>query len=131
KDKPRNMASLAYRYIKRAAARHLRKTKYIPPVNFSTLVSVNDEGEEEEFEIVDVLADIENQMIEQERVKEKVALLSKGDQRRKMILNAWASGEYNDLELARVLAHSYGGQINTHRIFIRRFRIECQQRLFD
>lgn len=92
---------------------------------------IDKDGSEVEFEVEDVLANVEAEVIERETVNEKAALLAKGDSRRLAILTAWSNGEFNDLELARALACSFGGKIDTHRTFIKRFRIECQERLAD
>lgn len=90
----------------------------------------DDEGNEITLEVQDVLADVENSIIEQETIKEKVALLAKGDSRRVAILKAWIDGETNDLKLAKELAETFPATAESgHRRFIQRFRIECQKRL--
>jgi len=108
-----------------------RRTRKLVPITLDKPIYIDKDGDEVEFEVEDVLANVEDGIIERESVNEKVALLAKGDSRRMAILNAWADGEFNDLELSRVLAHSFGGQENTHRKFIQRFRIECQERLLN
>lgn len=108
-----------------------RRTRKLVTMTMDKPVYIDKDGEEIEFEVEDVLANVEAGVIERESVDEKAALLAKGDSRRLAILTAWTNGEFNDLELARVLAHSFGGKIDSHRTFVKRFRIECQERLAD
>lgn len=88
------------------------------------------DGSETFIEVPDVLADVENIIIEDESIKEKVALLAKGDQRRMVILKAWIDGEFNDTKLAKDLATLFPDvKESGHRRFIQRFREECKGRL--
>ncbi|MCG5252579.1 hypothetical protein [Brevibacillus agri] len=70
----------------------------------------------------DVLANVEDQAI----VKEKIALLAKGDSRKEAILLAWSDGLYNDSALSVLLAQRFGGKPESHRQAIKRFRAYCQ-----
>lgn len=115
--------------IKEKADYLARRTRKLVTMTMDKPLYIDKDGEEVEFEVADVLANVEADIIEQESVNEKAALLAKGDSRRMAILTAWSNGEFNDLELARALACSFGGKIDSHRTFIKRFRIECQERL--
>lgn len=88
------------------------------------------DGSEIYLEVPDVLADVENKIIEDEKIKEMVALLAKGDRRREMILKAWMEGEYNDSRLAKELAAAFPGiKESGHRRAIQRFEKECRELL--
>lgn len=111
---------------RRAAARHLKRTGYESPKMFSEMASENREDEEEvEYEPIDVLADVESEVIN----KETVTLLAEGDCRRKKVLEGWALGNTNDSQISRSLARSFGGNADSHRKFVQRFRTSCQDKL--
>ncbi|MDN9010027.1 hypothetical protein [Brevibacillus laterosporus] len=77
----------------------------------------------------DILADIESTVIDRESIKEKIALLAKGDLRKQAILLAWSDGFYNDSSLSELLAQLFGGKPESHRRAITRFRAFCQAAL--
>lgn len=88
-----------------------------------------DGNEESTYEIEDVLANVENTVIGNHAVKEKVALLAQGDYRKETVLNAWINGTTNDSEISRALACAIGGNESGHRSFVKRFRTHCRQQL--
>ena len=88
-----------------------------------------DGNEETSYEIEDVLANVENIVIGNDAVKEKVALLAQGDYRKETVLNAWINGNTNDSEISRALACAIGGNESGHRSFVKRFRTHCRQQL--
>ena len=88
-----------------------------------------DGNEETTYEIEDVLANVENTVIGNHAVKEKVALLAQGDYRKETVLNAWINGNTNDSEISRALACAIGGNESGHRSFVKRFRTYCRQQL--
>ena len=88
-----------------------------------------DGNEESTYEIEDVLANVENTVIGNHAVKEKVALLAQGDYRKETVLNAWINGTTNDSEISRALACAIGGNESGHRSFVKRFRTYCRQQL--
>ena len=88
-----------------------------------------DGNEETSYEIEDVLANVENIVIGNDAVKEKVALLAQGDYRKETVLNAWINGTTNDSEISRALACAIGGNESGHRSFVKRFRTHCRQQL--
>ena len=88
-----------------------------------------DGNEETTYEIEDVLANVENIVIGNHAVKEKVALLAQGDYRKGTVLNAWINGNTNDSEISRALACAIGGNESGHRSFVKRFRTHCRQQL--
>ena len=88
-----------------------------------------DGNEETSYEIEDVLANVENTVIGNHAVKEKVALLAQGDYRKETVLNAWINGNTNDSEISRALACAIGGNESGHRSFVKRFRTHCRQQL--
>lgn len=77
------------------------------------------------LEVTDDLAIVDDELI----VTEKVALLAEDDSRKLAILTAWTNGEFNDSETASFLAKRYGGNSESHRKFINRFRITCRKTL--
>lgn len=93
---------------------------------FSDMATEDSEGDEMEYEPVDVLADVESDVI----AKEMTALLAQ-DGRRKTIVEAWLLGNTNGRHISRTLARTLGGNEESHRKFIQRFEKECQQRLAD
>lgn len=94
---------------------------------FSTLSAEQEDGEgqEIEFEPVDVLANVESEVIR----NETIALLAEGDCKKSMVLQSWADGNGNVMEISRSLARSFGGNIESHRKSVSRFRTECRNRL--
>lgn len=90
----------------------------------SDMVMVEDDGDEVEFEPVDVLGNVESEVI----VKEMTALLGK-DGRRKAVLEAWTIGNTNDKSISSTLGRTLGGNQESHRKFIQRFRKECREQL--
>lgn len=107
-----------------------RKRKHGDIISMDKPLYIESDGTEVKFDVQDVLADVENEVVEQHSVNEKVALLAKDDSRRLAILKAWSEGENNDLKLAKELATAFPQVAETgHRRFIQRFRTECQKRL--
>ncbi|PPA87937.1 hypothetical protein C4A76_10705 [Brevibacillus laterosporus] len=108
-------------YIK---SRRFKRTNTIP---------IHKKIDDDKNTIIDVLPDVsantESDLIEKESVIEKIALLAKGDPRKKAILLAWSDGFYNDLALSELLAQLFGGKPNSHRQTIKRFRTFCQAAL--
>lgn len=91
---------------------------------FSDLTYSNEDGEEIEFETIDILANVESELV----AKEMTALLGK-DGRRKEILEAWSIGNTNDKLISNALGRTLGGNVESHRKFIQRFRNECREQL--
>lgn len=113
-------AATAHYYIERAKARHISRTTYEPPSYLADL-SEQEEGEQEiEYEPEDVLANVESDVI----AKEMAALLAQDD-RRKSVVEAWTVGNTNTQSISRTLARTFGGNAESHRKFVQRFRNEC------
>jgi hypothetical protein len=106
-----------------------RRGRYVETYNFDLLGKVDDEGKVTEFDVVDVLANIEDDVVDNLCISEKIALLAQGDPVKLAILNAWKDGIDNDLELSRMLAHSFKGNQESYRKTIQRFRNKCQKLL--
>lgn len=85
-----------------------------------------EDGTHVEYEPVDDLAVVNSDKLE---LKETVALLAQGDDRKKFILKAWANGYHNDKELSSILADTFGGKAPSQRIYIQRFRNDCQAKI--
>lgn len=83
------------------------------------------ELEDEEFEPIDVLANVEDKVLS----KEKVTLLAQGDGRNSLILSHWMSGVTNTVFISESLARSLGGKPESHRRYITRFRESCRETL--
>lgn len=123
KGNVKSVTAMARMYINRAAARHLKRTKF---ERYRSVEEMTDDDTAGNFEPTDVLANVESVL----EIKEAIALLAKGDRKRDLILTAWLNGSTNDSELSNTLASVFGGQARSHRIFIQRFRIECQAKYF-
>lgn len=79
----------------------------------------------ETYEVEDELALVDDGIL----VNEKIALLAEGDSRKLAILNNWQHGYYNDSNTSTFLAKRFGGNSESHRKFINRFRTTCQKAL--
>ncbi|WNF07438.1 hypothetical protein [Brevibacillus borstelensis] len=102
-----------------------RKYNRTNVISMHGLQEGTDKGKLEET-LPDVCANVERLIEEREQVKEKVALLAKGDSRKEAILLAWSDGLYNDSALSVLLAQRFGGKPESHRQAIKRFRAYCQ-----
>lgn len=125
-----NVSSLIMNVIQREKNDFLKRRKR--KLNTSSLDEPikQKDGSETFIEVPDVLADVENIIVEEESIKEMVALLAKGDQRKMVILKAWIDGEFNDTKLAKDLATLFPDvKESGHRRTIQRFREECKRRL--
>lgn len=92
---------------------------------FSELSTEDDEEDEIEFEVEDVLADVESEVM----VKEMTALLAQDDHSKKLILGYWTMGNTNNAYISRSLARTKGGNEESHRKAIQRFRKSCRELL--
>lgn len=95
--------------------------------SFSGTCVVNDFGESLEFEPEDVLANVEEPMLEKSSISERIRSLAATDSE-EFVLNAWID-EKSDSEIARELALRFGGNSRSLRIWVQRFRTKCQERL--
>lgn len=106
--------------------RHVKEAKEVynkeEATKFSELQATDEEGEVLEFEPVDVLADVESEVIK----KETIDLLAKGDRRKLKVLESWVDGNKNDKQISRTLASTFGGNPESHRKYIQRFRKDCR-----
>lgn len=80
-----------------------------------------DDDEDLTYEPEDLEVDIENDLI----LKETVALLTQGNRRKEIIVEAWLNGIYNTSKISRMITELLGGKDSSHRIFIQRFTKEC------
>lgn len=62
-------------------------------------------------------------------LKEMIALLAEGDPLKLAILNEWAAGEFNKSRISVLLAQNFGGNPESHRKQVTRFRSHCQTTL--
>ncbi len=106
-----------------------RGKRLLETSSFEELVKVNKDGKEEKFDCEDVLANVEDQVLNKDSVKERAALLAQGDPVKIEILNAWQDGIYDDSKLSRLLAQSFNGKSESYRKTIHRFRIKCRKSL--
>lgn len=126
RNEVKSIEGLANYITNRSAARHVNKTKYEPPITFSEMESEDREDVEEiEFEPEDVLANVEGEVIK----RETADLLAQGDCRKEKIIEFWAIGNTNSAHISRTLARSFGGNEETHRKYIQRFRRSCREQL--
>lgn len=120
-----SIGAMANHYINRAAARHLKRSKYESPKTFSDLAITNDDGDLE-YEPIDDLANIEEDMLYEENQKKVIDLLAQGDHLKRIILNAWKNGFTNTSELSGILADTFGEKSREgYRKSIQRFKTEC------
>lgn len=131
RDEHKSISNLAIYHIRRKTAKHLRRSNYKVNESFEVLAYQDDEGSEVEFEAVDVLANVEGITEEKEAEKEMIALLAKGDRRKSLIIESWINGHTNDLDLSDTLASVLGGNSETHRKCIQRFRNSCMEHFSD
>lgn len=130
KMKVKSVGGVASRVIARAEAWYMKYRKREEITSLEALAGLDEEGNESPIDIVDVLADVENEVVDKDFINKKVALLAEDDSRRLAILKAWAYDEISDVKLAKVLAGTFTKTAETgHRRFIQRFRTECQRRL--
>src|SRR5699024_5810501 len=117
------------RHLIRMINRHVGQAREIYKTNERVQYSVlgRKEAEKEyiamEFEPIDVLANVESELI----AKEMTALLAQDDHRKKIILGNWITGNDNVSDIARLLAQTIGGSVETHRKYIHRFQKECRK----
>lgn len=112
------------------AKRHFLKNRHRKLKNLHSLEHLTEKTDckadsKTHFEPVDDLAVVDDRLLTQE----KIALLAKGDSRKKAILLAWSDGLYNDSALSELLAQLFGGKSETHRQAIKRFKSFCQASL--
>lgn len=123
----KSITSLASYYINRAAARHVKKSNYQLPTFINDLNFENDDGELKTFDLEDVNAVVEDNVLANASLQKTTALLAKDDRRKEFVLNAWLVGFTNDSELSFVLADEFKDvQASGHRSFIKRFRNDCR-----
>ncbi|MMZ61827.1 hypothetical protein D1872_239970 [compost metagenome] len=85
---------------------------------------VSSEGED--IEIKDDLAIVDANNC---YATEKIAFLAEGDSRKLAILKAWTYQALNDSDTAILLAQNYGGNTESHRRYVTRFKSRCQKAL--
>lgn len=88
-------------------------------------IDLTDDEEDLEFDPMDVLADVESEVI----AKEMTALLAQGDHLLEEIVGYWAIGNTNNASISRSLARTFGGNAESHRRRINRFRHDCRKHL--
>lgn len=115
---------LAERYF---TTRRGRQRKIVS--SFESLIEQSDSKTEAKRTVsfVDDLAVIDDRLL----VKEKIALLAKGDPKKVAILIAWSDGFYNESALSELLAQLFGGKPDSHRKSIIRFRYSCRETLVE
>ena len=130
KKEVRSIRGLATHVANRSAAKHINATKYHTPTPFSDIeseINGEEDTDEMEFEPEDVLANVESDVI----AKEMTALLAQDDHRFKMILGYWVDGNTNNAYISRSLARTFGGNAESHRRSISRFRESCRDTLAE
>ena len=124
KNNRNNRSHIMY-LIKRKVWEAENKFRKEESINFSNLTNENDEEEQPEYEPQDVLTNVESEVMQ----KETAALLTQGDCRKEMILGYWTIGNTNDKHISRSLTRSMGGNAESHRKYIQRFRKSCRKQL--
>ena len=99
-------------------------------ISFMSILPRDDYGEQQEFEPIDVLADVEDtalRNIKSSSIRKKITGLASSDSEL-FVLNAWSQG-LNDLQISKELAFRFGGNPKSLRIWVQRFRTRCQRKL--
>jgi hypothetical protein len=125
-----NFSTLVKYMLRKARLKYLcdrERNSKVRYIRYQDDLVANTDEKEIPYESVDELAIIEDSLL----VKEKIALLAKGDSRKKAILLAWSDGFYNDSALSELLAQLFGGKPESHRQAIKRFRSFCQASLAE
>lgn len=107
-----------YERLNRWKKRHLDRSRCLEVISIT-----NREGVDLEFE--DDLAVVDSSY----SLNERIAILADGDSRKLAILSEWTNPDPNDSNIAKLLAQRHGGNSESHRKFINRFRTRCQQAL--
>lgn len=110
--------------IKRKSKEAIKEFRNELSAPFSSLERENEEGEIMEIEPEDVLANVEAEVI----ANNLTALLAQ-DGRTRLILETWKLGIVNGRYISGMLAHTLGGNIESHRKAIHRFKKDCRKRL--
>lgn len=130
KGKARNLVIKTIAKERSLFIRGKRGDKYVETTSIESLAKVDNEGNVMPFENTDVLANVvEETVIENDSLKEKIALLAQDEPINLAILNEWIDGNDNDLELSRTLARYFNGNQESYRKYIQRFRIKCRKLL--
>lgn len=119
-----NYIKIKIRKVKIDHVRRRGKT-IIQQTSIEALAGVDDEGKYKEFEIDDVLANVEQEAL----LNDKIALLAKGDPKKLAILNQWRKGCTDNRSISKMLANNFGGKSESYRKAIKRFRTECRAAL--
>ena len=124
---PKNKENKRYlmRMIKRKSKEVREEYAATNSINMSELEIEDDYGDRTEFEPMDVLANVESEVI----AKEMTALLAQGDHLLEEIVGYWAIGNTNNASISRSLARTFGGNAESHRRRINRFRHDCRKHL--
>lgn len=94
-------------------------------VRFSEIEVDEEISEEIYFDPEDVLANVESEVMQ----KETAALLAQGDCKKTKILGYWLIGNSSSTHISRSLARTYGGNEESHRKYVQRFRKSCAEHL--
>lgn len=121
-----SVKAMAIHYIKRAEARHVKRSLFRPGEYIEDLGMTDGNGQLIMYEPRDDLAIVDTAALE---IKETINLLAKADRRKQVILSEWTNGNTNDSNISNTLARILGGQARSHCRYIQRFRIECQTAL--
>lgn len=115
--------AIIHKVVKRVAAFCIKRTKKESIVSLESLAGQENETDKRSFQPEDVLANVQEKVL----VKEKVALLAKGDNRKRLILKSWLiDGCMCDTEISGLLADKLGGKKKSHLRYIQRFKNECK-----
>ncbi|MBU5266242.1 hypothetical protein [Virgibacillus proomii] len=104
---------------------HFKKEHYMTFSEISRMLSEDNSKEDIEFEPLDTLADVEADVLN----KETINLLAEGDRQKKVILEAWSLGNTNNSLISRALADALGGNPESYRKSVNRFKKRCADRI--
>lgn len=125
-----NLRQLVINFIKRRVGRTTKRYSEKVRKSGFTLVSLTPTQHDDdtlEYDISDDLAIVDMNYL----LNERIALLAEGDPRKLAILNEWLWPDNNDSNTAELLAQRFGGNQESHRKSIIRFKKRCQKALAD
>ena len=97
--------------------------------HYDDLAIVGSDGEVMEYQVEDVLANVEEQIFgteDDDYIEKTIALLAKND-RESHALKGWALG-LRSQEIAEELAFLFGGKVSTHKVYLTDFKARCKRR---
>lgn len=123
-----NFRQLAVQSIKRRLGRARKRHQAALERYGISIISLTEQptsdGSDEivEFDVEDRLATVDSNLL----LNEKIASLAGSDSRKLAILNLWTQPNTTDSHIAHLLAQMFGGNAESHRRYVNRFKSQCK-----